>query len=132
MGGRARPGRHLAGLGELWDVRAHAVAAVAPAVIGADELAAPHAAERERGAPVHAEIVEGVRDAGGIAPQHERPAEEVGRSGSIAHVGGIGHGVPALAEGAHAGESTGPRDDADPGAARPRRRVTLAIRGPSR
>ena len=50
-------------LGQLRDEGAGAAGAVAPAVIGAHQLVALHAAERERGAAVHAQVVERVRGA---------------------------------------------------------------------
>ena len=52
------------------------------AVIGADELVAVHAAEGERGAAMHAEIVEGMRGAGGIA--RGRPSRSAARGATAA------------------------------------------------
>jgi hypothetical protein len=37
-----------------------------------------------------------------IAPEHQRPAQQIGRARGGAHLGGVRHRMPAVAQGAHA------------------------------
>jgi hypothetical protein len=98
---RARPRRHARGLGELRDRRARAVGAVAPAVVGADDLVPLHTAEGQGRAPVHAHVAKRARHAAGVAPEHEGLAEQRGGVGRARDVGGVRDGMPARAKGGH-------------------------------
>ncbi len=98
--GCLRLGRSTRRIGELGDPGASAVRAVAPAVVGTDDLVALDGAERERGAAVDAEVEECVRNPGAVAPEDERLAEEVdGDGGTGREIVRVPNGVPAAAQG---------------------------------
>ena len=103
---RADPGlgRHPRRVCELGDGRAAAVGPVAPAVVGADELVAADPAERERRAPVHAQVGVGARLPVRAAPQDQRLAEQIGVKGPAGEVVAERHRMPAFPQRGHIGE----------------------------
>ncbi len=87
-------------IGKLRNARAGAVAAVAPPVIGADDLVTLHRPERKGGAAMDAEVEECVGGAIRVTPEHERLAQQVdGRRGARLEVARVGDRMPAGAEG---------------------------------
>jgi hypothetical protein len=96
-------GRHPRRVSELRDRDAAAVGCVPPAVVRADDLAAPDPAKGERSAPVNAQVRHGA-DAARAAPQDQWLAEQVGLDRAIGQVRSEGHRMPAVSERPQVGE----------------------------
>src|SRR5262249_22751745 len=103
----ARLGRDAGRVFELGYRGAAAVGAVAPAVVGADQLVTADPAEGQRSAPVHAQVGVGPRPAGLTAPQYQRLAEQIGVRGPVGEVTPERDRVPGFPQRNHVGE--GPR-----------------------
>jgi len=94
-GARAVPCRRLE-LRQCRNVHAAPAALELPAVVGAFEPAAFHAAERQACATVRATVREGMGAAGIVAPEDERLPEQVRRERRGTQVAGGGDGVPVV------------------------------------